>query len=74
MPEDDPVRYRLDDTDIGLFVKRTGHEARWHHVQSVVADGAFTKCGRRMKPKTSHGDGFLVELDPPAIAVCFRCR
>lgn len=33
---------------------RTVDEHRWHLVESIVADAAITKCGRRMEPVTEN--------------------
>ena len=38
---------------IGDWVRRRG---KWHLVESVVADAAITRCGRRMEPTASRGE------------------
>jgi hypothetical protein len=46
--------------EIGDWVRRampegTTHEdpeyTKWHFVESIVSDAAFTRCGRRMEPE-----------------------
>lgn len=34
---------------IGSYVSRALSGRRWHIVESIVADDAITKCGRRLK-------------------------
>ena len=58
---------------IANWVRREGIESRvpgsdrhkWHLVESVVADAAITRCGRRMEPKDARGRALEVaELEP----------
>ena len=44
---------------IGDWVRRRG---KWHLVESIVADAAITRCGRRMEPTASY-DGQDVPLE-----------
>ena len=62
---------------IGNWVKRGS--GRWHLVESVIADAAITRCGRRMEPTTPRGGALEVsEVEPLTRAIgqpqnCKRC-
>ena len=35
--------------EIGNWVRRAKRPGKWHLVESIVADDAFVRCGRRMR-------------------------
>ncbi len=41
--------------NIGDWVRRKRSGAKWHLVESVVADAAVVRCGPRMEPKDRDG-------------------
>lgn len=50
---------------------------KWHLVESVVADAAVTRCGRRMEPVTGRGDVLEVlapGVEPARHERCLRCE
>ena len=61
--------------EVGDYVRREvgpGHRTtKWHLVESVIADAAITKCGRRMEPENTNG-GLDVSKEVPADS-CKRC-
>ena len=61
---------------IGDVVRRVKAGAKWHLVESVVAEAAVTKCGRRME-RVTVVDQTPLEVDEPAPAAspddCVRC-
>lgn len=48
--------------DIGNWVRRLG--GKWHLVDSVIAGDAVTRCGKRMKPRTSDGRLEVSDVEP----------
>jgi len=52
--------------NIGNWVRRENARPRgkWHLVDSTVAGAAFTRCGKRMEPQTSHGGLEVSEVEP----------
>ncbi len=61
--------------NIGNWVRRNG---KWHLVESVIADAAITRCGRRMEPTASRGALEVSEVEPLTRAIgqrqnCKRC-
>jgi hypothetical protein len=38
--------------NIGQWIRRDTGRAKWHLVESIVADDAITRCGRRMEART----------------------
>ena len=40
---------------IGSVVRRDTAGSKWHYVESIVADDAVTRCGKRMSPATDEG-------------------
>jgi hypothetical protein len=66
--------------EIGNAVRRAeSAEAKWHRVESVVADAAIVRCGRRMEPDILHGAGLQVADGEAAVTFlggpsgCKRC-
>ena len=55
---------------IGSWVRRRG---KWHLVESVVADAAITRCGRRMEPTASRGELEVAVLPSGLDEYCRRC-
>jgi len=51
--------------DIGQWVRRDRPGTKWHLVESIIADAAITKCGRRMEPQTTIGDNLEVSEVTP---------
>ena len=41
--------------EIEDWVRRKGIDGKWHFVESIVADAAITKCGRRLEPHDNRG-------------------
>jgi hypothetical protein len=37
---------------IGQWIRRARDDAKWHLIESVVANDAITHCGRRLKDQT----------------------
>jgi hypothetical protein len=64
--------------DIGVWVRRT--TTKGHFVESVVADDAVTRCGRRMRNETQpplivhDGPGARVGQDWDLCSVCDERR
>ena len=62
---------------IGNWVRRA--TGRWHLVESVIADAAITRCGRRMEPTVARGGELEVaEVEPLTRMIgqpqnCTRC-
>lgn len=42
--------------NIGDWVRREPGGSKWHFVESIVADAAFTRCGRRMAFSTTRNE------------------
>ena len=62
---------------IGGLVARHRSGARWHAVESVIADDAITRCGRRMAD-TRPGEGYPLVTDdsgirPGGLTACRQC-
>jgi hypothetical protein len=65
--------------NIGDWVRRRG--GKWHLVESIVTDDAFTRCGRRMKVRLNdiEADNLQVSAVEPLTRMigqpqnCKRC-
>lgn len=50
---------------IGQWVRRSRSRAKWHVVESVIADDPITRCGRRLRHgRTSNGELEVSDVMP----------
>lgn len=58
---------------VGQWVRRSEPGRKWHLVESVVADDAVTRCGRRL---TDRADLPALEMGDakPDVGVCKQCE
>lgn len=73
------TRRKGNEMDIGDWIRREGGQTKWHHVESVVAGDAVTKCGRRMAASKWTAKTGRLTLDiypagtPEAAQLCKNC-
>ena len=62
---------------IGQYVRRAGRGGTFHYVDSDVAGGVVTRCGRRMEATAQRGAGLEFEepdADVEPVPYCLVCR
>jgi hypothetical protein len=67
----------LTDELIGQLVRRSGRASSvWHHLDSVVAGDAVTRCGKRMADRPTAAGELQVATERAALweLAAHRCR